>query len=160
MTTQTYNLNLIPGGSPVRVPVSQYDAGSRDIIFSLYSGSAAFSLPAGATVTVDGTKPDRKGFSYVTAASGNTVTVTVTEQMTAVPGNAECQLTVMQSGKVLGSANFLLAVERAALPDEADLSESEISSIETWKNQSLLAAETAEQSRKQAADSAAAFSTT
>lgn len=156
MITQAYDLNLIPGGVPVRVPVSQYDAGSRDITFNLYSGSAAFSVPAGATVTVDGTKPDRKGFSYIAAASGNTVTVTITKQMTAVPGNTECQLTVMQSGKVLGSANFLLTVERAALPNESDLSETEISAIETWKNQSLTAAENAEKSRAAAAASATA----
>lgn len=154
MITQTYDLNLIPGGAPLRVPVSQYDAGSRDIIFNLYSGSAAFSVPTGATVTVDGTKPDGHGFSYPAAASGNTVTVTVTAQMTAVPGNAECQLTVMQSGQALGSANFLLTVERAALPDTADLSETEIRSIETWKNQAFAAADAAEKSHAQAANSA------
>lgn len=145
MITQPFKLNLIPGGVPVRVPVSQYDAGSRNITFSLYQGETAFSVPAGAVVTCDGAKPDRKGFSYVVTASGSAVTVTVTEQMTAVPGEAECQITIRKDGKVLGSANFLLAVEHAALPDGADISETEISTFVQIANQTAEAAQNAKE---------------
>lgn len=145
MITQPYNLNLIPGGVPVRVPVSQYDAGSRDITFSLYHGGTAFAVPAGAVVTCDGAKPDRKGFSYVCTAAGSTVTVTVTEQMTAAAGEVDCQITIRKDGQVLGSANFLLVVERAALPDGADISETEINSFTQIANQAAEAAQSAQE---------------
>ena len=145
MITQPYKLNLIPGGVPVRVPVSQYDAGSRDITFSLYSGCAAFAVPAGAVVTCDGAKPDRKGFSYLATASGSTVTVAVTEQMTAVAGEVDCQITIRKDGQVLGSANFLLVVERAALPDGADISETEINAFTQIANQAAEAAQSAQE---------------
>lgn len=147
MIEQIYKLNLIPGGVPVRVPVSQYDAGSRDITFSLYSGGLAFTVPAGAVVTCDGAKPDRKGFSYLAAASGSTVTVSVTEQMTAVAGEAECQITIRKDGQVLGTANFLLAVERAALPDGVDMSETDIAAFTQIAN---AAAESAQEAQEAA----------
>ena len=155
MITQTYALNLIPGGVPVRVPVSQYDAGSRDITFSLYCGNTLFSIPTGAVATCDGIKPDRKGFSYPATVSGHTVTVPVTQQMTAAAGEVECQIAIRKDGQVLGSANFLLVVERAALPEDSDMSASEIASIETWKNQALAAAQAAAESETDAAGSAA-----
>ena len=145
MINQKYKLDMVPGGSvPTIVHVSQYDAGSRDLTFELYSGGMPWAVPEGATVTIDGTKADHKAFSYVASSSGSAVTVTVTQQMTAARGLAECQLTVTQGSSVLGSANFALDVERAALPEDADMSQTDIASLEAWKNQALTAKEAAE----------------
>lgn len=156
MITQTYTLNMIPGGAPVRVPVSQYDADSRGILFLLYGGVTPFPVPEGAVVTCDGTKSDKKGFSYPCDCQGNQVIVGITQQMTAAPGEAACQITVRRDGRVLGSANFVLAVEKAPLGDDTDLSESEISSLEIWKNQALAAAQDAEEHAADAGASAEA----
>lgn len=163
MINQTYILNMIPGGIQPRIYVSQYDAGSRTLVFQLFQGDGGngteFEIPQGATVTIDGTKKqDKKSFSYICTYTGNSVTATVSQQMTAACGEVECQLTVNKSGAVLGSANFLLVVEHAVLPEDADLSETEIASLETWKNQALQAAEQAEASETSAAASASAAS--
>lgn len=163
MINQTYILNMIPGGIQPRIHVSQYDAGSRTLVFQLFQGDGGngteFEIPEGATVTIDGTKKqDKKSFSYICTYTGNSVTATVSQQMTAACGEVECQLTVNKSGSVLGSANFLLVVEHAVLPEDADLSETEIASLETWKNQALQAAEQAEASETSAAASASAAS--
>lgn len=163
MINQTYILNMIPGGIQPRIHVSQYDAGSRTLVFQLFQGDGGngteFEIPEGATVTIDGTKmQDKKSFSYICTYTGNSVTATVSQQMTAACGEVECQLTVNKSGSVLGSANFLLVVEHAVLPEDADLSETEIASLETWKNQALQAAEQAEASETSAAASASAAS--
>lgn len=157
MITQPYKLDLIPGGVPVRVPVSQYDAGSRNIIFQLYYGGMVFSVPAGAVVTCDGSKPDRKGFSYVVTASGSSVTVTVTEQMTAVAGETECQITIRKDGMVLGSANFLLVVEQAALPDGADISETELNTFTQIANHAAVSAQAAQEVARTLDDKKAAL---
>ena len=71
MIQQKYALNMIPGGVPVRVPVSQYDADSRGIVFNLYTGDLEFTVPDGAVVTCDGTKPDHKGVSVLCSYSGS-----------------------------------------------------------------------------------------
>lgn len=160
MITQTYKLDMVPGGMPPIIHVSQYDAGSRDLAFELYSGAMPWKVPSGATVTIDGTKPDRKAFSVTATASGATVTATVTQQMTAAAGRAECQLTVTSGSNVLGSANFILDVERAAVAENADMSATDISSVETAKTQAIdamqkaQAAQAAAETAKTAAEAA------
>ena len=126
MVTQSYNLNLVPGDPIKIVDVSQYDTDSRNIVFSLFSGREKFNVPESATITCDGTKKDGKGFSHECAFADNKVTLIPTEDMTAVGGDAVCQITIEDSGKILGTANFILRVERAALGDGTNMSPSEI----------------------------------
>ncbi len=158
MIDQTYYLPMVPGGIPVRVPVSQYDAGAgRNIIFTLIGpNSQAFEVPDGADITCDGTKKDKKAFSYAVTADGSTVTVPVEEQMTAAAGPVVCQITITSDGAVLGSANFVLDVERAALADDADMSETEIASLQTWLTEAIAARDAAAAAETAAEESAEA----
>lgn len=126
MIIQNYNLNLVPGEPVKVVDVSQYDADSRNIVFALFSGREKFNVPESATVTCDGTKRDNKGFSHDCTFLDNKVTLVPTEDMTAVGGDVVCQLTIEDNGKILGTANFILRVERAALGDGTDMSPSDI----------------------------------
>ena len=144
MIQQEYRVNMVPEGRPTVIHVRQYDGGSRTLSFQLYGGGLPWEVPEGATVTIDGTKADGKGFSYIATASGSTVTVTVEKQMTAAAGRAACQLTVTKGEKVLGSASLILDVEGAALPEDADMPKTDIASLETWKNQALNASAAAE----------------
>lgn len=153
MLNQTYVLDMTPGGMPVRVPVSQYDDTSRDIVFSLVSNGTPFSVPPGADVTCDGTKPDSKAFMVPSAFSGSTVTVTITEQMAAVAGDARCQITIRSGGSVLGSANFTLAVERGAISDDSVISDSDMSAIAKHANDAIKSAQEAAQSAAEAKQS-------
>ena len=97
MVTQSYNLNLVPGDPIKIVDVSQYDTESRNIIFSLFSGREKFDIPKSATITCDGTKKDGKGFSRDCTFAGNKVTLIPTENMTAVGGDAVCQITIEEN---------------------------------------------------------------
>ena len=131
MITQTMNLNLIPGQVKPRFNISQYDTGSRTLRFLLYNGSSAFNLTSAMSVQIQGIKPDKHGFSYnATKTTGsNVVTADLTEQMSIVAGDVECELVILQSSKRLGTLNFVLAVEKAPLNDETDISETEIPAI-------------------------------
>ena len=156
MITQTYTLPLQPGGVPLRIPCVQRDANSRDISFDLTSGGVAFSPPDGAVVTFDGTKPDGKSFSTAGAISGTKITVTLSQQMTAVAGDVPCQLTITSGTAVLGTARFILAVSEAAIPTDPDLSTSDMSVFETLKNSAAQSAITAAEQAAAAANSASA----
>nr|DAV01074.1 MAG TPA: BppU domain protein [Caudoviricetes sp.] len=156
MITQTYTLSLQPGGAPLRIPCVQRDANSRDITFDLTSGGVAFSPPDGAVVTFDGTKPDGKSFSTAGAISGTKITVTLSQQMTAVAGDVPCQLTITSGTAVLGTARFILAVSEAAIPTDPDLSTSDMSVFETLKNAAAQSAITAAEQATAAANSATA----
>jgi len=122
MIEQSYKLNMIPGGAPTVVNCSRYDVGSRNIVFELYCGATAFheSL-AGATVTVEGTKPDGTGFSSTCTLSDDRVTVCLTKQMTDVAGRVTCGLTLTKDSEVLTTANFILNVEEAPLDKGAEI---------------------------------------
>ena len=135
MTTQTINLNMIPGGVLPVVYASQYDNQVDALIFKLYNGGDVFNVPVGAAVLINGTKPpvdgEITGFSYSAASSvGNTVVCNVTQQMTAVVGDVLCELRVRMVDQIIGSVNFILRVEQSALNDDTVLSETEIPLIE------------------------------
>lgn len=135
MTTQIIKLNLIPGGVMPVVYASQYDNQTNALVFELYNGDEPFTVPSGAAVLINGTKPpvdgQVTGFSYSAASiSGNRVVCNVTQQMTAVPGNVLCELRVRTATQIIGSVNFILMVERSALNDDTVLSETQIPLIE------------------------------
>ena len=119
MIEQSYDLEMIPHGAPLRVGVSQYDQSGRTLVFTLYAGGTRFSVPSDAAVTCDGSCPDGLGFSVRAEAAGDRVRVPLTGDMTRMAGNTPCQLTVTREETILGSANFLLQVEPAPLDREA-----------------------------------------
>lgn len=126
---QNMTLNLVPSGNLPVLHVSQYDSGWV-VYFSLYNGTSSFSIPADATVRIQGTKSDKHGISKLCTKSqqyDNQAFVYISEQMTAAPGPAIYELCVVGSDdKQIGTVNFIMDVEPAALRDDAVISDSEI----------------------------------
>lgn len=131
MYTQTQDINVIPSGVRPVIYLSQYDNQTQALRFLLYKDDTAFQIPSGAAVLINGLKPDNTGFSYAaTATSGNSATFSVTQQMTAVAGDVECELRVRTESQIIGTLNFILRVEPAPLHDDSVLSETDIPLIE------------------------------
>lgn len=130
MITQTINLNLIPGSPLPRINVSQYDNGSRTLQFNLYNGVSPYEIPSGASVSIVGTKADKTGFEYACTFDGSLVSVDITDQMTVFAGEVQSELQIRQSDEILGTANFIINVERAALSDDTQISETDIPIIQ------------------------------
>lgn len=138
---QKVKLNLIPQGVPPVVYASQYDVG-RQFEFEIYEGDVEYEIPSNATVTFQGVKQDCHVFAYSSADSnpnvtfsGSVVTVTTTEQMTAVPKKVLCEIVIRQSGILIGTLNTFIEVERAAVPDDAEASASDLSGFENMASQ-------------------------
>ena len=146
----SYTLNLIPGAAPVVVHVNQYDRG-YNIDFTIYDGDTVFSL-SGYTAVINIGKPDRNVYAggRVTL-QGNTATVTLEEQMTAMYGPCIAELVFTNSSGRRATANFILAVEKSPLEDGAQ-SESVINYI----NSSIEAAEDATEAAESATTAATA----
>ena len=131
MYTQYTNLDVIPEGVRPVIYVSQYDNQTTALNFTLYKQNTLFDIPSGAGVIINGYKPDNTAFSYAaTAIDTNTVTFSVTQQMTAVAGDVLCELRVRTSAEIIGTINFILRVEPAPLSDDTVLSDTEIPLIE------------------------------
>lgn len=130
MITQTYTLDMVPGGRTLIVPVSQYDHGMREILFNLTAGADPYTVPDGAAVSVRGTKRDSRGFAMPCTYVGSAVAVELRKNMTAVAGDTWCELRIAVGDTQVGSANFILRVEPSALSDSTDISATEIPAIE------------------------------
>ena len=137
MLTRTYELDMVPGGIPLSIHLSQYDS-DVTLVFQLYASQGVLDIPsANVTAEIRGTKLDGNGISaaavFAYANGIPTVTVQVTKQMTAIAGknNFELVLTASSGGSEfdLPSANFYLDIERAALDYDTLASRSEIMEI-------------------------------
>lgn len=120
ISTQTQNLNLIPGKSaPVVVHLSQGNVGDN-IKFNLYDGTEKY-YPYGVSITVNGMRRDETFFGPipVTFTQGsNVVSFAVTSAMTAYSGGVIAELTITDTGgNTVGTANFAMLIEEGTFPD-------------------------------------------
>lgn len=129
---QVANLNITPGSTPPRIHVSQGDVGRQFKLILFDPSSDTIDISSDASIAVSGTKPDHHAFSYTdtqTTFSGNEIIVTTTYQMTACSGDTECEIRIIEGSSDMYSiytCNFVLDVEKASIPDDADLSASDI----------------------------------
>lgn len=131
MTSQTFNLDLIPQGVPPIVHISQYDKGQTWNIH-LFENGVVFPVPSGTSAAVQGTKPDNTGFQYpaVISVGDNVVTFTVEQQMTVLGGQFECELVLVNGENQVATINFILDVEPTTLDGDTVISETELPLIE------------------------------
>lgn len=118
MYTQNINVNLFPGGFPPRIPVSQYDDGLTQLVFTVYDDGSNTTFPAGTTAKLQGTKPSGLGFSEdmtVTVDAGR-ATITLTATMTEEAGEIPCEIVFSNSGDRIAPANMVLCVEESTHP--------------------------------------------
>lgn len=137
---QTIDLNLVPGTVLPVVNVSQNNASGWQINFRLYNGSQRFSIPTDVNVTMNMTKRDGHGVSATVSKNSaipSMCYVWLTDQMVAVPGDQICELvlTHKDDSRAIGTINFILRVEEAALRDDAIMSDSQINYVQQKINQ-------------------------
>lgn len=109
-------LNLIPGACSPEVHLSQYDKG-RVIPFKLADGKSAYDVPAGSAIAVKATKPSGLGFVVPVSFEGDTATMTITETMSNEYGRFPAELSITNGGTLIGTANFVLNVEKSPHPE-------------------------------------------
>lgn len=119
MNSQIVTVNLVPGlSTPAVVRVSQYDVG-RPLTIRVLDGTGAASFGSSVTANIVGTKPSGLGFTQSGLITGNTVTLNTTLAMTQECGMipAEIRFTTSTPETVIGTANFILAVEPSPHPE-------------------------------------------
>ena len=113
---QTIRLSTTPGVVNPGAYLSQYDVG-RQIAFLLFDDTGQYVPATGSTVHIRATKPSGFGFDVACTWSQNTVTATVTADMSNESGSFGAELRIEKDGDILGTANFLWNVERSTHPD-------------------------------------------
>ena len=114
---QATNINVVPGyGQRGDLHFSQYDVG-RTATINLYAVNEAYTIPLGATVKIQATKPSGLGFDVACTYSGSVVTVVSTSTMTEEAGRFPAELHIIDNSDVIGTANFMFCVEASPHPD-------------------------------------------
>lgn len=129
MTTQNILLNVIPEDVQPIIHVSQYDKG-QTWIFKLLLGDSYYQIPSGSSVTIQGTKKDGTGFQYACSYSGHEVTAIEQQQMTVLAGDVPAELRIVNGNELIGTLNFIIRVEEAALSDNTVISETDLPELE------------------------------
>lgn len=139
---QNTELNIVPGGIIPVVHVSQYDV-DRVLTFNLYDRNSEASLASGTTAVIEGTKPDGNGFQYAATITGNTVTVNTTIQMTVLSGTVDCKIVLRNGSQVIGTALFIMDVEKAGINENTPISETDLPLIISEATEQMQRAEAA-----------------
>lgn len=149
-------LDLRPIGIPQTLRLSQYDS-DFEIIFELTNFDGTWILDTNTTAEVQGTKTDGHGYSADAVFDDQLKTVTIAGdvQMTAAAGRNVFEVVLFHDGDRLGSKNFILDVERAALDAETTASDSKIKNFTEMVEAAEDAAETATAAAEAAEEAAA-----
>ena len=140
-----------PGAVPKIIHLSQYDS-DFSLVFRLHASFGVLNIESGTTAEIRGTKKSGTGYSASATlnTTNNTVTVAGDAQMTAVAGQNIYEIVLIKNNKVLGSANFILLVERAALDADTITDATVLKEL----NAIIDSVETATQAAEDAADAA------
>lgn len=111
MINQVITLNLIPNSIQPVIHVSQYDEG-QTWIFKLMVNQDDFVIPENATVKLQGTNSDGTTFNILSSFSGNTVTVNVTNDITACAGKTNAKIRIKENNDVISTQKFIIQVEK------------------------------------------------
>lgn len=114
--TQNYDIDLKATGEYPVVKMSQFDTGSRTIVFTVYDGHDLAQID-GMVARVDGTRSDGVEFSSTcTVGTGSKVSFTISQEMTKVSGKHTAELVIFDAeGNPIGTQNFLIEVETATM---------------------------------------------
>ena len=113
---QVKNINMTPDTILPYLKLSQYDVG-REISFVMKDGSDEYTVPSGATVKLEGTKPSGFGFTITCSVDGSTATAVTTEGMTDEWGTVVAELVVRQGDDRIGSSNVRFDIEKSPHPE-------------------------------------------
>lgn len=114
--TQNYDIDLKATGEFPVVKMSQFDTGSRTIVFTVYDGHDLAGLD-GMVARVDGTRSDGVEFSMsCTVGTGSKVSFPINQEMTKAAGKHAAELVIFDaSGNPAGTQNFVIEVEPATM---------------------------------------------
>lgn len=154
--TENHILQMVPGGVPLVLHVSQYDA-ERAYILTPYYGSTKYERQPDSTAVLEATKPDSTVVAItVTYGEDGTISFNLPAAITQVAGDVRSKVSILdERGKRVSSAKIVFAVDAAGIDTYARVSESDLELLRKVEEQTANIAENA----KNAAASASAART-
>lgn len=140
--TENHILQMVPGGVPLVLHVSQYDA-ERSYILTPYYGSAKYERQPDSTAVLEATKPDSTVVAIaVTYGEDGTISFNLPAAITQAAGDVRSKVSILnESGKRVSSAKIVFAVDAAGIDTYARVSESDLELLRNIEEQTANIAE-------------------
>lgn len=140
--TENHILQMVPGGVPLVLHVSQYDA-KRSYILTPYYGSAKYERQPDSTAVLEATKPDSTVVAIaVTYGEDGTISFNLPASITQAAGDVRSKVSILnESGKRVSSAKIVFAVDAAGIDTYARVSESDLELLRNIEEQTANIAE-------------------
>ena len=127
MLTQKYPIDMVPGGVPLTLHVTQYDAGMTEFVFVPFASSGAIDLSVVTTARIEATKPDRLAVVNNCTYANGEATYLLQKQLTAKEGAVWSKLVLLDANSnVIASKAIVWEVDRPGVTDDATVSESDV----------------------------------
>jgi hypothetical protein len=127
MLTQRYSIDMVPGGVPLTLHVTQYDARMTEFVFVPFASSGAIDLSVVTTARIEATKPDRLAVVNNCTYANGEATYLLQEQLTAKEGTVWSKLVLLDANSnVIASKAIVWEVDRPGVTDDATVSESDV----------------------------------
>jgi hypothetical protein len=133
---------MVPGGVPLVLHVSQYDA-DRSYVLTPYYGSAKYERQPDSTAVLEATKPDSTVVAIaVTYGEDGTISFNLPASITQAAGDVRSKVSILnESGKRVSSAKIVFAVDAAGIDTYARVSESDLELLRNIEEQTANIAE-------------------
>lgn len=120
IVTRSFDIDVSRTGARPIVKLSQYDAGTTRVRFTVYDGTERASID-GLLARIDGRRSDGTEFSIPCDADGaSAVSFAVVSEMTNSAGKHDAEIVILDGdGNPLGTQNFIIEVERAPINRDA-----------------------------------------
>lgn len=139
MNSNTYKLDITPGGIPLVIHISQYDVGLRQYTFQPFTSIGEFAYISDATgVTLEATKPD--GYAVVQECEYNqdgSITYVLQNQLAAKAGKVWSKIVIHNDNDILGTGTIIWIVDEAGVKDDAIISDSDLSGLAEFERQMI-----------------------
>lgn len=140
--TENHILQMVPGGVPLVLHVSQYDA-ERSYVLTPYYGSVKYERQPDSTAVLEATKPDSTVVAIaVTYGEDGTISFNLPAAITQAAGDVRSKVSILnESGKRVSSAKIVFAVDAAGIDTYARVSESDLELLRNIEEQTANIAE-------------------
>lgn len=131
MLTQPHKIDMVPGGVPLTINVTQFDVDATVFEFTPFTSIGEFDFSTVKQAQIQATKPDGYAVIHNCTVGSGVITYVLQEQLAAVAGRVWSKLVLMdEDGGVVGSKAIVWIVDRAGVTDDSVVSDSDIPAID------------------------------
>ena len=132
MLTRRYDIDMVPGGVPLTLNITQNDIGLTTFVFAPFASHGELDLSALHSAIIEATKPDGYAIYHeCTVNNDGTISYTIQEQLAAKAGRIYSKLVLLDANdNQVASQIILWIADESGVQDGAEISDSDMTALQ------------------------------